>query len=298
MAQPQIPRIALIGAGRLGSGVAELLAREGLPPAVIVDCVAERAESLARRLQGREIKIATSLDSALLEGLDWLLLAVPDDAIAAVGETLLQAGVALHGAAVLHFSGAAPAELLQPLRAAGAAIGTLHPLRSLAFAERAAEDLRGAVFAFQGDEAARAPAERIVAAARGTLFVISAESKPLYHAAAVFAANLSVVLVHAADELLARAGVPETLRRRAIADLALGAIENACSVGPGRALTGPVARDDAEVVRGHLEALAREAPELREAYLALSRLALALAPGAARVRELLGDAGDAGGGAA
>jgi predicted short-subunit dehydrogenase-like oxidoreductase (DUF2520 family) len=53
--------------------------------------------------------------------------------------------------------------------------------------------------------------------------------------------------------------------------LLAAALENALLLGPA-ALTGPVARGDADTVAAHLAAMRAQAPEALSAYLALARL--------------------------
>jgi predicted short-subunit dehydrogenase-like oxidoreductase (DUF2520 family) len=97
-----------------------------------------------------------------------------------------------------------------------------------------------------------------------------------YHAAAVVASNFPVVLAAAAERLFAGAGVEGDAARDATLQLMQSALANLKGAPPSTALTGPVARGDAATVGRHLDALDDE-PLVREAYAALSRLALELA---------------------
>jgi predicted short-subunit dehydrogenase-like oxidoreductase (DUF2520 family) len=122
---------------------------------------------------------------------------------------------------------------------------------------------------------------------------VSAGGKPAYHAAAVLASNYVVALLAAAERLLADAGVPGEGGRAALAALAAGAVANVAERGPVAALTGPIARGDADTVRRHL---ARLSPEDRSLYCVLARETVELArrqgldPGAAaRLEQLLGE---------
>ena len=75
------------------------------------------------------------------------------------------------------------------------------------------------------------------------------------------------------------------------------ALDNALRLGDA-ALTGPVARGDAETVAGHLERASRNAPEALPAYLALARLTatramasgMLSAPDAQRLLDVLAEA--------
>ena len=72
-----------------------------------------------------------------------------------------------------------------------------------------------------------------------------------YHATAVVAANHLVALLGQVERLARSIDVPLD----AYLDLARGALDNAASLGPAAALTGPVARGDWDTVASHLDAL-------------------------------------------
>jgi predicted short-subunit dehydrogenase-like oxidoreductase (DUF2520 family) len=138
-------------------------------------------------------------------------------------------------------------------------------------------------------------AEALVVEMGGEPVVIAEESRDLYHAALASSANHLVTLVAQARDLLGQAGVADP--GRLLGPLLFAALDNALRLGDG-ALTGPVARGDADTVASHLRALRAVAPEAVPAYVALARLtadrALAagsLAPGDAQ--RLLGVLGGA-----
>jgi len=272
----------IVGPGRAGLALGLLLHRSGAVASLVYTGRGDRAPAhplfagdapAARYLAWRE---APPADVA------GILLAVPDDSVAAVATRL--AGLDLPDRIpVLHLSGSLGTEVLDPLAAAGHPVGGVHPLCAVADPVEGAERLRGATFGVEGEGAARALAERIVRAAEGTALDLPPGSKAVYHAAAVFASNYVVGLLSVAERLMERAGVPAERARPALADLAAGALENVRSGGPAAALTGPVARGDTETVGRHLARLSGDEGAL---YSLLAREALRLA----RVRGLDGDA--------
>jgi predicted short-subunit dehydrogenase-like oxidoreductase (DUF2520 family) len=98
---------------------------------------------------------------------------------------------------------------------------------------------------------------------------IAEEQRDLYHAALASGANYLVTLVVQASDLLRDAGV--THPARMLGPLLSAALDNALRLGDA-ALTGPVARGDADTVASHVNALRADAPEALPAYLALARL--------------------------
>ena len=223
---------------------------------------------------------------------DAVVIAVPDGAIAEVAQRL--ASIDLPPAIpILHTSGSRSTDVLRCLADAGHPVGGVHPLAAIADPVDGAERLRGVSWGVEGEGAALALAERIVAACEGRVLRIAPGGKPAYHAAAVFASNYAVALLSLAERLMEVAGVRGEEARAALAALAAGAVENVAARGPAAALTGPIVRGDADTVALHL---ARLSADERALYCLLGREALRLArragldaAAADRIGTLLGE---------
>jgi predicted short-subunit dehydrogenase-like oxidoreductase (DUF2520 family) len=158
-----------------------------------------------------------------------------------------------------------------------------------------ADRLAGICFGVTAPEVLRPAAEVLVMEMGGEPVFIAEADRGLYHAALAGAANHLVTQVVQAADLLTRAGVAQPARM--LGPLLSAALANALQLGDA-ALTGPVARGDADTVAGHVAALRADAPEALPAYLALARLtasrALAsgmlTAPDAQRLLDVLAEA--------
>lgn len=177
----------------------------------------------------------------------------------------------------LHLSGSLSGAELEPLRALGFACGSFHPLQSFADPERALRPIAGITFGIEGDAPARDCMQALAASANANVMEVQATDKVLYHAAAALAANGVVALAHLASGGLELSSSSSDQPWRALEPLLRGTLDNLALLGPGQALTGPIARGDAAAVAAHLQALATRAPQLVPAYLALARAAVDLA---------------------
>ena len=206
-----------------------------------------------------------------------VVIAVPDGAVRGVALDLAAAGSAEASCTALHLSGALDSSALDVLRERGYAIGSLHPLQTVADPASGAERLREAFFSFEGEPVAREAAAEVVRAAGGHLLDLPPGSKGRYHAACVFASNYLVTCAAVATRLMATAvGVEERQAARALAPLWRGSIANLERLGARRALTGPVARGDVATVKANLSELSGTD---RELYRQLALAALELASG-------------------
>jgi len=231
--------IRIIGPGRAGTSFARALAEAGhdvLP------------------LLGR----ADDLDDAA-RGVDALILAVPDDDIAAVAARVIPDAHCV----VLHLSGSLGCDVLvpHPRRAA------MHPLVPLPNGEVGAQRLRsGVTLAVAGDVLAEHLGESLGA----RLVTVADADRPRYHAAACVAANHVVALLGQVERIAESIG----LDVQTFLGLTRAAVDDVGTLGPRAALTGPASRGDWSTIARHLDALE---PSERAAYGAGVALALELA---------------------
>jgi len=257
--------VTIVGPGRMGlalgmalfrSGVAERITYFGRsaepPPHPLFDSSSEETV----------IDYRTGL-LPLLPGTSAVILAVPDTALAEVAWGLAGAGPAPPGCAALHLSGAISTDPLTPLHGAGYAVGSMHPLQTVADPWHGENRLEGVAFSLAGEPSAVRTARRLVDGVGGWPLVIPPALRPLYHASAVLASNYLVTLVAAACRALGEAGVPEEDRLPALLPLVQGTVDNLRQLGIPAALTGPIARGDADTVR---LLLARLSGDVRALY--------------------------------
>ena len=97
-------------------------------------------------------------------------------------------------------------------------------------------------------------------------FMIPAAERPYYHALCVMAGNFSTILwVKLFDELQRRFGMPASAAHPYLARVAANVMADA-----GRALTGPLARRDAQAIAANLTAL--EGDPFHSVYAAFTRV--------------------------
>jgi predicted short-subunit dehydrogenase-like oxidoreductase (DUF2520 family) len=268
-------KVAVIGAGRVGTAVAVLLRRAGHRIVAVSGGAATRGRA------GSHLPDVPVVDAAeAAAAAELLLIGTPDDAVASVAVEVAPATRA--GTWVTHLSGSLGLDVLDPVRPAGARPLAIHPLQTLPDVGTALERLPGSWIAITADDdEGYGLAERIAHDLHGTPFRLPDELRPLYHAAAVFASNFVVATSAVAEELFAIAGVPDP--RAAMAPLQQATLANVERSGPAEALTGPAVRGDAGTIGRNLEALKQHAPEAVALYAALARATLDLADRSGRL---------------
>ena len=259
------PAVFILGAGRVGTGLARGLRAAGVD---VVGLHGRRPVEGPDRITGGPVPEAIARAGVVLVTVRDAQL---DDAL-----TTLAGAPLASGAVVLHASGSAEPAALEALRKQGHPAGTFHPLLPFADPARAAASLRGAWFGIDGDAPARTAGHALATALGARTLEIPPGEKVRYHAAAVFASNFPAVLMASGEQLLTGIGLTREDARQALLPLFLAAVENVRARPSAEALTGPIVRGDVETVRRHLAALTAD-PELLSLYRALSRAAVTLA---------------------
>lgn len=209
-----------------------------------------------------------------------VFITTPDSSIAAVCLDITNHGGIRENAVVLHCSGALSSTVLSPVTTCHASAGSMHPLQSFA-AENHGNPFHKIMVAIEGETLAIQAARAIAFDLGAQPFTIRTDGKLLYHAAAVVASNYLVTLMDLSFKLIAASGVSESDAFNVLKPLIKGTLSNIENVGMPDALTGPIARGDAEIVEKHLEAIQAMSPDLLAQYkmLGSATIKLALAKG-------------------
>jgi predicted short-subunit dehydrogenase-like oxidoreductase (DUF2520 family) len=179
------------------------------------------------------------------DGVDVVLLSVPDAQISAA------AALVQPGRIVGHCAGSLGLDVLTPHEAFG-----FHPLMTVT---RDGAEFAGAGAAIAGNTPRALAVARQLAAELGmTPVQIADVDRAAYHAAATIASNFLVTLEDAAETMLRTTGAERSI----VVPLVRAALENWAALGAPGALTGPIARGDEATVARQRAAVAERAPEL------------------------------------
>ncbi len=272
------PNVGFIGAGALASTLAVALSASGWR----VDAVASRSHASAQRLARLIPGCRAETDpQAVVDRCRLVFLTVPDDAISQVASSLHWP--AARG--VVHCCGAGTSAILSPATTNGALCGSFHPLQTFAslptdedpatLATLARDRFNGVTFAIEATGWLRQTLQSMASDLGGWTIEVSPEHRPLYHASAVMSCGALIALLRSAAALWQEMGVDQQTAFQALLPLTRTTLQNAATLGPASATTGPVTRGDVDTIRTHLQALKTLAPEVLPLYTELTRVLIA-----------------------
>jgi predicted short-subunit dehydrogenase-like oxidoreductase (DUF2520 family) len=260
--------VSIVGAGRLGRALGRSLRRLGWRIGAVVTRSAAHSRAAVRAI-GAGRPFAT-LTSEVMDA-DVILLLTPDDVLVEVASQLAKlAGKKCRGKIVLHGSGALDNSVLQALARCGAATGSIHPMQT--FTNNSQPNLKGVIFAIEGQARARRAAAVIARALGGVPVPIASRSKPAYHAAGTLVAGHALALTESATQTLVKVGFSRAQAVQTLLPLMRQMLDNFEEHGPRAAWTGPASRGDYATLKKHRHALRHHPREFAESYAALLRL--------------------------
>jgi predicted short-subunit dehydrogenase-like oxidoreductase (DUF2520 family) len=261
-------RIAIVGAGRLGTTLAERLAEAGYKITEIITRNDSRSHAIVQRLARRVGAAARTSSRAKLDA-DVVWFCVPDSQIAVAARDL--SGHGWRKKVAFHSSGALSSDDLTVLRERGASVASLHPL--MTFVNKSKLNLQGVPFAIEGDAATVRVARRIIGDLGGDAFRIRKQNKIAYHTFATMICPLLVSLLTASEKVASLAGMSPYLARTRMMPILNQTLANYAKLGPAASFSGPIVRGDAETIAQHMKSL-EPISGVRSVYVALAGAAL------------------------
>lgn len=256
----------IIGAGRVGQTLGRLFHTHACFK--INGIVNKRLEQAEKAVNFIDAGTAYStLDD--LPASDVYMITTPDAEITPIAQALSQS-LPNKQTIVFHCSGALPSTTLSPLPN----IASIHPLMTFATTESSIDHLTGVYCALEGNSTACEILQGAFSTIGSTVFSIPTEKKAMYHAASTMACNYLITLIDIAADMYKECGLTKDQAFSMMQPTLQKTIDNVFAMGPAKALTGPIARGDAETIQIHLDAI--QNPSVKNLYSLLGEKTVSL----------------------
>ena len=281
MPSKQQPCIAIIGLGNVGLALSHLFTKHArTKPKLDLIAAGRDVQDSVSKLKALDVDIEVTSTQQAIRRADVCLLTVKDSQIQRLCD--LHSKEFKPNSVVAHCSGSLDSEILiSAKRDSGVSICSMHPLNTFPTPSAAILTLdnpkHNTYLYIEGDQSALDICDPLFTRLGFNSLRISREAKPAYHAACVFASNYMVSLIDASLATAEAAGIDRDQFTRSIMPLAKATLANIEQDGQASALSGPIARGDADTVAKHIELLSKLDSSLHEAYVNLGRRALELA---------------------
>jgi predicted short-subunit dehydrogenase-like oxidoreductase (DUF2520 family) len=247
-----IRSVIMIGAGNAGFHLGLRLYSTG----VNVLQVFSRTEEKALRLAGQTASRWTTKLRDIAPNADCYIIAVHDDDIGQVSETLYS-NPPLRDKLFVHTSGSTPSSVFKPYFHR---YGVFYPLQTLSIS-RPADFTDIPICVFAPDREDEDDLFQLGQTISRKVSRIDDEQRAVLHVAAVFVNNFANHLFHIGHQILEKEGLPFDLLRPLIRETAMKVQED----DPSKMQTGPAVRGDRATIERHLGYL-EKFPEWKELY--------------------------------
>lgn len=260
-------KVCIIGAGRVGTTLGILLAKNGYE---IVSVSSRTISSCERFMRYVKMgKICSNNKEAAALG-EIIFITTNDDSIKRVSREI---SGQCKGKLVIHCSGALTTDVLE---CEDAKLASIHPIQAVSCPEKGIKSLPGSYFDIQCKDPVYDECERIVHDIGGIPIRFSKKEKMMNHIASCMISNYSVALFNIAKEIYGLAGIKSEKADSIMLPLFEQNVNNIKKAGAIKSLTGPIERGDVETIRRHLDALDRET-WIKALYVCLGRSTLKIA---------------------
>ena len=260
-------KLNVIGCGRLGKTLAFLLRKSNRVciQDIYNSSISSSENAVAFIGEGTACHALKQFRSA-----DLYLIATPDDAIETACKQLVEQAAPKPGSLVFHCSGLLSSDSLESVRAVGCYTASAHPIFSFSNPLKDVENFAGTYCSLEGDEQALEIISPVIAGIGAQIFLLSKESKALYHAACVFSCNYLITLSAMAEDCYQKARLPHDLAKTLVNSLMMQTLNKLRDTSALKALTGPIQRGDKETLKKHLHVL-KPFSELEQVYKSLGK---------------------------
>lgn len=240
-------KLVLIGAGNLAWHLGPVL-----QDSYTILQVFSRTEASARAL-GQRLGVDWTSDPGHLNADAGILLFCVSDR--AISDLLCR--IELKKVMMIHTSGSVPADVFKGI---AKDYGVLYPL--MTFSKDRAVNFRNIPVCIEGSTAdSIAILEKMAGSISERIERMNSEQRKILHLSGIFACNFSNHMYQLGQDFLSTGGMDFDLLKPLITETAAKVME----MDPASAQTGPASRNDAAIVRGHIDML-KGHPELQKIY--------------------------------
>lgn len=258
MAKDPEYRVAILGAGNVGTNLARALRRKNFRIHQVLSRTGASVDALIKEIaMGKRMLTMSEIDPTL----DFVFITVPDQQIDAIVQQLIP--YQSKHSYYIHCSGSMSLSTLKPL---GDNIGVIYPL--MAFSRSRNIPFTDVPIFVEGTQESQ-PRIRMLAhsLSRQVKWMSSADRRQL-HIGAVFAANFVNYMIHCAGEIAE--GIPG-VDYKVYLPLIKEVVDRLETLTPAQSQTGPARRNDQDVMLAHFEFLRKKDIRLAFVYEMMSR---------------------------
>ncbi|MBN8569428.1 MAG: DUF2520 domain-containing protein [Ignavibacteria bacterium] len=270
-------KIYIIGAGKVGSSFVYEFIKKKYALKFLSERNLRREKELAKDLKRKKIKCSLKIEADFIEGADVIFIMTQDAYIPVVIEEISQLKLDLRKKIFIHISGSLSSDVFKKLKTAKTNCGSFHPIQTFSEVTKNSSLVENIYFGIEGGKTASEYVKKVAKDFGSNYFMVNPKKKHLYHVASVVTSNYLIGLIYAASKIIKEIGADEKKTYKIYEPIIKNTLENINRQGIVRSLTGPIDRNDTEIIEKHIKELKKVDPVLTALYLNFGIIAAELA---------------------
>lgn len=270
-------KIYIIGAGKVGSSFVYEFFKKKYALKFLTERNLKKEKELTKDLERKKVNCSLKIESDFIKEADVIFIMTQDVYIPDVIEEISKLKLDLRKKIFLHISGSLSSEVFKKLKIAKTNCASFHPIQTFSEVTKNSSLVENIYFGIEGGKAAAEYVKKIAKDFGSDFFMVNPKKKHLYHAASVVTSNYLIGLIYAASKIIKEIGADEKKTYRIYEPIIKNTLENINRQGIVKSLTGPIDRNDTEIIEKHIKELKKVDPVLTALYLNFGIIAAELA---------------------
>lgn len=270
-------KIYIIGAGKVGSSFVYEFLKKKYSLKFVSERSLKKQKKLAADLDKNKIQHSERIEGEFIDNSDVIFIMTQDAFITPVIEEIKKLKLHLRNKLFIHISGSLSSEIFKPLKIAKMNCASFHPIQTFSEVTDNSSLVENIYFGIEGGKNAVSYVKQITYDFRSNYLMVNPNKKYLYHVASVVTSNYLIGLVHAASKIIKEIGGDDKKTYKIYEPIIKNTLENIERQGTIKSLTGPVDRNDINIIEKHIKELKKTDPTLTALYLNFGIIAAELA---------------------
>jgi predicted short-subunit dehydrogenase-like oxidoreductase (DUF2520 family) len=273
----KLKKIYVIGAGKVGSSFIYELVKKKFALKFVTERNLSKHRSFIKDLRAKKIEYSLKIESDFIKDCDVIIIMTQDAYIIPVVEEISGLKSDLKNKLFIHTSGSLSSDVFKILNVSKADCASFHPIQTFSEVTKNSSLMENIFFGVEGGKNASGYAIKIAKDFNSNYFAVNPKKKYLYHAASVVTSNYLIGLVYAASKIIKEMGADEKKTYKIYEPIIKNTLENISRQGVVKSLTGPIDRNDSDIIEKHIKELQKVDPMLAALYLNFGMITAELA---------------------
>ena len=270
-------KIYLIGAGKVGSSFIYEFIKKKYSLSFVSERNLKREKNLLRDLDKKKVLSSERLEADFIKGSDVIFIMTQEAFILSVIKEIKKFKIDLRNKLFIHISGSLSTEVFKELKIAKTNCASFHPIQTFSEVTKNSSLVENIYFGIEGGKSAVGYVQKLAKDFHSNYFMVNPKKKYLYHIASIITSNYLVGLIYAASKIIKEIGADEKNTYKIFEPIIKNSLENIGRQGIVKSLTGPIDRNDIEIVEKHIKELKKIDSTLTALYLNFGIIAAELA---------------------